>query len=258
MPSKIVSLPKKSRTLGSKWSKTQLLLKHSRLRQFVPPTLLYSYDNLRKMLDRHKMVYVKPVKGTGGNGVIRVMKVNDHKYGYHAGTTPYYYSSYADLYKALAKCKLKREYIVQQGIHLLTFRKRIFDLRIMIQKNEKNKWECSGYIGRIAHPRKIVTNFHSNGTPLPLETLLEAYLQGDKKKNYIRSLTNLGHEVTKEFEKRNAGYKEIGLDIGLDAALKPWIIEVNTRPDAYIFNQLKDKRMFRRIMQLKKRNGLRV
>lgn len=251
-------MPKKARTLGSKWSKTQLLLKHPRLRQYVPPTLLYSYENLRVMLNKYKMVYVKPVRGTGGSGVIRVTKVNEHKYGYHADMAPHYFSSYADLYKALAKRKLKREYIVQQGIPLLTFQKRIFDLRIMIQKNENNKWECSGYIGRIAHPRKIVTNFHSNGTPLPLEILLTGYLQGDKQKKYIRALTGLGYEVTKEFEKRNAGFKEIGLDIGLDAALKPWIIEVNTRPDAYIFNQLKDKKMFRRILHLKKWNGLRA
>lgn len=58
--------------------------------------------------------------------------------------------------------------------------------------------------------------------------------------------------MAKEFHKNHSGFKEIGLDIGLDSALKPWIIEVNTRPDAYIFNQLKDKTMFRRVIYLKK------
>ncbi|MEK4058105.1 MULTISPECIES: YheC/YheD family protein [Paenibacillus] len=252
MLSKKAATTKKTITIASKWSKTKMLLNHSRLRQFVPDSRIYSYEALQSMLNKHKMVYVKPVKGTGGNGVIKVIKYSEHKYAYHVGETPRYFKTYGALFTSLGSSKLKREYLVQQGINLLTYQNRIFDVRIMTQMNSTNHWECTGYIGRMAHPKKIVTNFHNSGKPLPLETLLSPYLQGDKKKDYIKELKALGDQVAKEFHKNHSGFKEIGLDIGLDSALKPWIIEVNTRPDAYIFNQLKDKTMFRRVIYLKK------
>ncbi|SMF84270.1 YheC/D like ATP-grasp [Paenibacillus uliginis N3/975] len=256
MPSKEMPPPKKLSTLGSKWSKTKILLKHPRLRQFVPDTRIYSYENLYVMLTKHKMVYIKPVKGSCGNGVIKVVKHNEHKYAYHLGTNPRSFKTYKDLYSSLGKSKLKREYIVQQGVDLLTYQNRIFDIRIMIQKNDEKKWESTGYIGRLAHPQKIVTNFHNSGKPLPLEILLSPYLQGVKKKEYIDTLKDLGDQIAEEFHKRFPGFKEVGLDLGIDSSLKPWIIEVNTRPDAYIFNQLKDKTMFRRVLYLKRWNGL--
>lgn len=256
MPIKERPNPKKLTTLGSKWSKTKILLKHPQLRQFVPATRIYSYENLYDMLNKHKMVYIKPVKGSCGIGVIKVVKHNENKYAYHIGSNPRSFKTYKDLYSSLGKSKLNREYIVQRGINLLTYQNRIFDIRIMIQMNDEKKWESTGYIGRLAHPKKIVTNFHNSGKPLPLETLLSPYLRGGKQKEYIDTLKDLGDQITEEFHKRFPGFKEVGLDLGIDASLKPWIIEVNTRPDAYIFNQLKDKSMFRRVLYLKRLNGL--
>jgi hypothetical protein len=53
------------------------------------------------------------------------------------------------------KNKMKREYIVQQGIHLLKYNECIFDFRIMVQKNAKGIWESTGIIVRVANPKKL-------------------------------------------------------------------------------------------------------
>lgn len=256
MTTKEKTKPKIQSTLVSKWLKTKILLKHPRLSQLIPTTVMYSRESLNTMLNKHKMVYVKPVNGSCGNGVIKVIKYSETKYAYHSGTSPRSFTTFSGLYSALGARKLNRPYLIQQGIHLLKYQERIFDIRIMIQKNEVKKWEVSGYIGRLAHPQKVVTNFHNSGKPLPLETLLSPYLKGDKKKEYIRKLVNTGYEVADAFQKKHPGFKELGLDIGIDTDMKPWIIEVNTYPDAYIFNQLKEKKMFRRVIQLKRINGL--
>lgn len=243
----------RARTVGSKWIKTKVLLLNKELRKFVPETRIYSQTNLLHMLIKHKMVYVKPSNGSAGHGVIRVVK-ND-KYRFQAGKVAKSFDTFQGLFAALNKAKLNRSYLVQQGIHLLTHQNRIFDTRIMVQKSPKKTWEATGYIGRVAHPKKIVTNFHNSGKPLPLELLLGSYVHGQKEKDYIHSLRNLGYRIATHYQKSYPGFKEIGVDIGIDKKLKPWVLEVNTAPDPFIFNQLKDKTMFFKVLRYARANG---
>lgn len=243
----------RARTVGSKWVKTKVLLLNKELRNFVPETRIYSQSNLLHMLNKYKMVYVKPINGTSGQGVIRVEKKD--KYCFQVGKTVKSFVTYQSLFAELSKAKLNRSYLVQQGIHLLTHQKRIFDTRIMVQKVPHQNWEATGYIGRVAHPHKIVTNFHNSGKPLPLEILLGSYLNKQKKNDYIQSLRHLGYRIAKHYQKSYPGFKEIGIDIGIDKNLKPWVLEVNTAPDPFIFNQLKDKKMFFKVLRYARANG---
>ncbi|MFD0696924.1 YheC/YheD family protein [Paenibacillus sp. GCM10027628] len=245
----------RSRTLGSKWTKTKMLLSNKELSQFVPETRIFNHTNLLAMLKKYKMVYVKPVNGTFGQGVIRVDNVSAKIYRYRSGTVTRTFATYDDLFKALNKAKMNRAYLIQKGIHLLTYQKRIFDIRIMVQQNPQQELETTGYIGRVAHPHKIVTNFHNSGKPLPLELLLSPYLNESRKKEYIKKLKGIGYQIAKQFQKYHPGFKEIGVDVGIDQKLKPWILEVNTAPDPFIFNQLKDKRMFFKALRYARLHG---
>lgn len=240
-------------TVGSKWVKTKVLLLNKELRKFVPETRIYSQQNLLAMLNKHKMVYVKPINGSSGQGVIRVEK--NETYKFQSGKAVKSFRTFLDLFGALNKVKLTRSYLVQQGINLLTHQKKIFDTRIMVQKSPKKIWEATGYIGRVAHPHKIVTNFHNSGKPLPLELLLAPYLKNQKKDDYIKSLRHLGYQIAMQYQKVYPRFKEIGVDIGIDKDLKPWVLEVNTAPDPFIFNQLTDKKMFFKVLRYSRANG---
>ncbi|MCD1258548.1 YheC/YheD family protein [Paenibacillus athensensis] len=249
---KIVRRP---RTLGSKWSKTNLLLRSKEVRPFVPETKILSTSHLLTMLNKHRMVYVKPIHGTSGNGVIRVERKPNGSFVYKAGQAQRTFGTYNAMYAALSKSKLKRAYLIQKGIHLLTHQKRIFDIRVMVQKNLQEKWEVTGYIGRVAHPKKIVTNFHNSGKPLALEPLIGTYLNPTKTRSFINQLQSLGLRIAKQFQSVHPGFKEIGVDIGVDKQFKPWIIEVNTAPDPFIFNQLTNKQMYRKALRLARHHG---
>ncbi|NOV03854.1 YheC/YheD family protein [Paenibacillus planticolens] len=243
----------RGRSISSKWVKTKALLLNKELRNFVPDTKIYNQANLLTMLNKHKMVYVKPTTGSAGNGVIRVEKTKH--YSFQNGQTRRTFPTFQGLFTALNKSKLNRTYLIQQGIHLLTHHNRIFDIRIMVQKNPKQSWEATGYIGRVAHPRKIVTNFHNSGKPLPLELLLGSYLQNRKKHDYITFLRQLSYKIAVHYQKVYPGFKEIGIDYGVDKKLKPWVLEVNTSPDPFIFNQLKEKKMFFKVLRFARSNG---
>ena len=66
------SKPKPISTLTSKWTKTKILLKSKNLSSYIPETRLFNYSTLLMMLKKFKMVYVKPIHGSFGRGVMRV------------------------------------------------------------------------------------------------------------------------------------------------------------------------------------------
>ncbi len=236
------------RRVKSKWAKTAVLLRSDYLRGHMPDTRLFSHASLQAMLDQYGMVYVKPVNGTYGNGVMRVEKML-RKSGFRCqlGTSIREYSTFDGLYTYLNWHAQRRMHIVQKGIHLLRHKGRRFDIRVMVQKNPRGAWEATGTIGRLAFPGKIVTNYHSGGTPMALERLMEGHASGMRLNMFQQQLNRLSVAVATQLEATYPGIKEIGVDIAIDAKLHPWILEVNTLPDPYIFRKLPDKSVFRRI-----------
>lgn len=225
------------------------MLKSEYLRQYMPSTKLFSRSAVQSMLEEFGMVYVKPISGTFGKGVIRVERttVPALGYRYQLGTTIHFYSTFEQLYQQLVRQKKKRKYIVQKGIHLLKHQKRRFDIRVMVQKNLRNEWEATGIIGRLAHPAKIVTNYHSGGTPMALERLMTDHATPAELAAFKNRLRKLSVTIANQLQSAYPNLKEIGVDIAIDPRLHPWILEVNTLPDAFIFRKLPDQSVFQKV-----------
>jgi hypothetical protein len=252
---KLKRMEGKGQYVGSKWSKTTVLLGSREISRFIPKTKILSPLVLSSMLDEFKMVYLKPINGTYGKGVIKVEKhehVTGITYDYQMGTERKKFLTLSALYHAILMNKLKRKYIVQRGIHLLKYQNRIFDLRIMVQRNLKGAWESTGIIGRVALPNKIVTNYHSGGTPIEITTIFKPYMTEHEFNKYNLILQKLGQDIAIVLSKIYPKLNMLGIDIGVDTNFFPWIIEVNTNPDLYIFKKLKDKEVFRRVYRYAK------
>jgi hypothetical protein len=245
-------------TLVSKWIKTMTLMRSKTLSGYVPETRRLTPESLKAMLQKHRMVYLKPVKGSQGKGVIRAemaTKPGVPRFQYQIGTKKRTFDDFHPFLRSVERARYRKPYLVQQGIPLLTYDGRRFDVRIMVQRTASRPWQATGYIGRLAHPKRIVTNYHSQGTAMPLERLLAPHLSGAAKRRFRRDLLHLGVRIARHLNRRHPHLRELGIDFGIDKQLKPWVLEVNTGPDVHIFKELKDKKIFNRVLRLSKENG---
>lgn len=242
------------RFIHSKWKKTQALIGDQSIREHIPDTRFMNESSLESMLSQYGMVYVKPDKGSFGIGVIRVEKTGDG-YKYQAGTKISKFAAFDALYADLKRATRNRSYLAQKGIHLLKYNGRRFDIRVMVQKSPSNRWESTAMVGRVAHPEKIVTNYHNGGTLKPVPALISPHMSPEKQAAFIQELKSLGVAVARRLESKYPGIKEIGIDIAVDKSNKSWILEVNTCPDPYIFKILKDKAVFYKVLRYARAYG---
>ncbi|MDQ0114725.1 YheC/YheD family protein [Paenibacillus harenae] len=247
---------KVSRSYKDKWVKTKVLLRNRELSRHVPKTKLFSKQTLYGMLRNYGMVYAKPVDGQMGIGVMRV-ELNRGGYSYQNGLRKSSFGSYDALYSALVRETKGKVYVVQKGINLLKHKGRPFDIRLMVQKSPHGGWEATGTLGRVAHPRKIVTNGSQGGSIYPTALLLKKYSDAGYRNRLLRHMDYIGLVTAKQMRAAYPGLNVIGLDLALDKRLKPWILEVNTSPDPCPFTLLPDQTMLRRIIKYAKAYGRR-
>lgn len=242
---------KKVKYKMGKLGKYKFMQQYMTINKLLPETKSATKPNIYKMIMKYDSLYLKPDEGTGGRGIYKITKTEN---GFHlrGGTTSRNYNNYEALYISLDKILHKNKYVVQQGIDLLKTNGRSFDIRVMVQKNRNGQLETTGIIGRLAKPNKIVTNFHSGGTPLPIDTLLKSHLSGAARADFIKKIESLGRKASLVLAESYRRKKAFGVDIAIDSNMKPWILEINTGPDKSIFNTLKDKTMYRRILRYSK------
>ncbi|MBW5447507.1 YheC/YheD family protein [Cohnella sp. CFH 77786] len=236
-------MAKPSRNAGNKWTRHVVLWKYSKLTGHVPEMKRMTMSSLISMLERHGMVYVKPVSGSMGIGVMKVEKFGKRGIRYQSGKLRKSFPDIESGYASLLRASKGKAYMVQQGIHLAKYRKRPFDIRLMVQRKPRSGWTVTGWVGRLAHPRKIVTNGSQGGTIYPVRVLLP------KSGSLIKRMKRVGILCARRLHAQYPGVMQFGLDIAVDHKRRPWILEANTKPDPCPFTKLPSRRMLKRIIR---------
>ncbi|GGD53622.1 YheC/YheD family protein [Paenibacillus nasutitermitis] len=240
------------RYYNTKLGKHSFLKTSTALRGHIPHAQLATYGSIKHMLDKYRSVYIKPNNGTGGYGIMKAVKLSNGAYQLKRGMGTSLYASYSSLYASMSNSLSRRMHLVQQTVHLQHYRSRPFDLRVMVQRNQMNQWEVTGIIGRLAQAHKIVTNYHNGGTPLTARQLLAPKFDQAGLTRFIKRIEKLGLETSRYISKAFPSYRSFGIDIAVDHQMRLWILEVNTRPDKYIFRAISNKSMFHKIMRYSK------
>ena len=216
------------RQLASKWAKTEALLTHRILAHHIPPTYPFNPANLRKSLQQHGMVILKPVVGTGGNGLL---KITSHGNGYiytHRNQSAKISHIHSLLHRIQSYIG-KRPYLIQKGIDLAAVKGKPIDYRVKYVLNGR-RWEYRAVVGRIAKPGLFVTNLCQGGEQVKAAEGIRASLGPSHVSAKKRKMKELTAIATSVLVKQYPGITQLGYDFGIDRLGRIWLFEVNTRP----------------------------
>lgn len=209
------------------------LLKQTHLAPHLPETKpLTSTKSLLEFIDKHPMVYLKPISGARGWGILRVERSGRSTYTYRghilgqpASGTVRGRRTLANLLRPLTS---RTPYLMQQGIDLLQMERGLADVRTVVQKDGEGVWQVTGMAFRVGAPHSVTSNIHTGGTVRPVDEELWG------------RVTQLALQFAVELERQLGALGELGLDFGVDRSGRIWFIETNTRPGRYIFHLLGD------------------
>ncbi|UVI31880.1 YheC/YheD family endospore coat-associated protein [Paenibacillus spongiae] len=222
----------------NKWSLFKWLRQSSTTRPYIPSTQrMLTRESLANMMRKHTFLYLKPISGKAGKGIMTI-KVQPER------SLPYKLKVQANKKSLTYSCgtlqklwvRVKKEcggerYIAQQGIMLAAYNDRRFDLRALVQKNQRGIWELSGIGARVAGSFSITTHVPRGGSiEDPEKLLVSAFGQEEARKLLMKArITSL--LIAKQIE-RGAGYTlaEMSMDLGVDQHGNLWFFEANAKP----------------------------
>lgn len=243
-----------NRPLRNKWTVYRTLAKVAAFRSHLPVTRLYeSSEDVTSLLRKFPTVYVKPINGTGGRGILRIDRRPDGTYllqgrNHSRGIVKPRVVTGASLPGAVRAWDTRGDrYIAQQGLNIKLPNGRVHDYRMLVQKNGSGVWEVTGCAGRIGPAGSITSNLHGGGRAASMNSLLRQWVSGDHAASQIRSTAEtFGIGVARHLESTYGALCELALDLAIDRNGKVWLLEVNPKPAREVFKQAGEKDVYRK------------
>ncbi|NEW05328.1 hypothetical protein GK047_04745 [Paenibacillus sp. SYP-B3998] len=214
------------------------LLNESNLKTYVPDTFIYNEVNISELLEKYKIVYIKPSYGSKGKSVYRVELTDneDIHISLHSLAPRYICRKNESIQKKLDELKLKK-YMVQQGIHMSQLDHQYFDIRVLVQKGILGEWMVSTITCRVAYEHYFNTSMCE--TIYDIVEILPRIVSPEKVNEILRSLNEISIKAAQEAETHMGSLGELSVDFVLDEQRKLWIIELNGKPQKDIYEDLK-------------------
>lgn len=226
----------------SKWSLFEWLYASRSTRKHIPETVkLNGPVDLVRLTRKYKVIYLKPIKGKAGKGIMKVQRVagtgpnvaNGYRliHQQSTGTESAVYDSLWKLYEVVKSHTGDKEYIAQQGITLAKAGGRPFDLRILVQKNAKGIWRISGVGARVAGASSITTHVPRGGSIDDPVKLLTTVFGAARCRDILREARTTALLLAQQIE-QGSGHTlgEMSMDLGVDHEGKLWFFEANSKP----------------------------
>jgi hypothetical protein len=233
----------------SKWGKYKIMRNFRSARGYLPETHWLKEERLWHMLSRYGAVVVKPSGGYGGQGVCMVTALGGDTYEVQTGRKKSTVTGKQAVYSKVRKYAGK-DSIIQKRISLSRVGGRPFDLRVMVQrKRGSSSWMVTGELAKVAGKGYLITNTNlSKGYVTTADRALSHALTRESAERARRRIHKAAKAAACSLDGAFPKQRVMGIDMGVEASGRVWIIEANFKPALSLFRKLKDKSMLRRIL----------
>ncbi|TXC92804.1 hypothetical protein FS935_00970 [Metabacillus litoralis] len=228
-----------------KKSDLHLLRDEPTISKHLPSTHIFSNNqDFIRFLHEEKKIILKPVDLSRGRGIF-ILEENENREGY----VLYDYRKKYRIRHLIQDEKIlmemldnleicKQQYLYQTYISLLKVNERPFDVRVVMQKNKRMEWDCTGIECRVAGENEELTNIARGGFAMTLEEVIR---KSNKPLSYAsihQKVIEVCHNFCLVMTKHAQHYAEFGIDIALDEEGYPWILEANIFPSFKGFKKM--------------------
>ncbi|GGG74881.1 YheC/YheD family endospore coat-associated protein [Paenibacillus radicis (ex Gao et al. 2016)] len=243
-----------NRPLRNKMTIHRILTKDSRFKSYLPASrMVEGVQDVSEMLRKYPLLYLKPINGTGGRGILRIERKRSGSLLIQGRDlsrriiNPKRISA-AALSGYLSGWDLKgNRYLAQQGLQLKLPTGRVHDYRMLVQKNGEGQWQVTGCAGRVGAAGSVTSNLHGGGHAVPMEVLLKQWLNSEERvTEVIAEAEQFGVGVAQYLELCYGRLCELALDLAIDQKGRIWMLEVNPKPAREVFVQAGDKETYRK------------
>lgn len=199
-----------------------------------------SVKQVERLLQAHRLVFLKPTGGFAGIGIYRLESHGGDSctVRFHRGVKPFQ-MHFSDRKSLVAFVRRKtrgfRRYVAQQGIELLQYKGCPVDFRVHCNRNGKNRWAVSGIGAKKAGRGSVTTHMRTGGTVYQPAKLLR-YFYRERASQVVRQLKQTTIRLAEAIARRHPHLVgELGFDIGIDRDGNFWMFEANAKPGRSIF-----------------------
>lgn len=212
------------------------------LAPYLPETVMYNPEEVVSFLEKHNVIYLKPVYGLQGKGVYRVERKESGEihicYNHFSPNTILHDNG--KLLKHLQGLIRQKPYILQQGILIQQVNEQTFDLRVLVQKNGSGEWCVTNVVSRIAH--KGCYNTSISETICMSEEVLRPLYPPEQIEIVRLFIETVSVTAAQQMEERSGLHLgELSVDFALDNDGHYWIIELNGKPQKDLYEEFESR-----------------
>ncbi|MFC4098884.1 YheC/YheD family endospore coat-associated protein [Paenibacillus xanthanilyticus] len=206
----------------------------------LPETVAYDPNTAVQMLLKHHTIYFKPVFGHQGKGVYRVdlKPEGEIHIGHHYFSPQTIVNDVGAWQQSMEALLGSTPYIIQQGVDICKINGQTFDIRALVQRNERGAWSVTNLVSRIASRGSYNTSIYEKAC-LSQEVLNRLYPL-ENVNGIIRSIYNLSLRSAEIIDTETDYHMgEFSVDIALDDNAHAWIIELNGKPQKELYQGIR-------------------
>lgn len=237
--------------LKGKWQLAELVAQ-SPLSRYLPHTERYTnMQDALSFIQKYRALVAKPIGGSHGRGIVAIFHKTNNRPCYVVGRT----KGNASLSQTFPTTKQALDwldrfigtnrYILQPYLHLRTPNNTPFDIRVLMQKDERQVWQMTGMAVRTGNPHSLTSNLHGGGKAEKIVPFLKQLFYDKQTAHRIeKEIVALCQNIPLLIEKKHGRLCELGVDIGIDTRERVWLLEVNSKPGRQVFRHSGEKQLY--------------